>query len=221
MGCFRTTPIGFLMAEGGSQPAKAIVRSHEARFCMQILGRPLPPTLTHLNEVFTIAETIWHLLMRMADLCGMTKVEPMALWQFTEPQVSTITMEPAKEPSATVQQWEMLGTECFWTNASYLKGHMGVVVVRLSEGKFQAHEFYLGKSTEVFDAELHALYEALHGTRQLLDTGYTFRKVSVFCDTQAALLHLQTDDECCGQCIGRWISWEEQELWSQKVSVEY
>jgi hypothetical protein len=41
-GCFRTTPVGFLMAEGGSRPAEAIVRGHEARFRTRILGRPPP-----------------------------------------------------------------------------------------------------------------------------------------------------------------------------------
>jgi ribonuclease HI len=80
---------------------------------------------------------------------------------------------------------------------------------------------YLGTSTEVFDAELYALYEALRGARRLLDAGHAFRKVAVFSDAQAALLRLRTDDEGPGQCIGRRISWEEQELRSRKVSVEY
>jgi hypothetical protein len=41
---------------------------------------------------------------------------------------------------------------------------MGAAVVWLSRGEFQAHKFYLGISMEVLDAELYALYKALHST---------------------------------------------------------
>jgi hypothetical protein len=221
MGCFRTMPVRFLIAEGGSRPAEAIVRGRKARFHAQILGRPPPPTPTRQNKVSAMAETIRRLLTRMADLCGMTKVEPTAPRRFTRPRVGMIMIEPAKEAEAMAWQWEMLGTECFWTDGSHLEGHTGAAVVRLSEGKFQAREFYLGTSMEVFDVELYTLYEALCGTRRLLDTGHAFRKVAIFSDAQAGLLHLQTDDEGHGQCIGRRISWEEQEPQSRKVSVEY
>jgi hypothetical protein len=43
---------------------------------------------------------------------------------------------------------------------------------------------------EVFDAELYALYEALHSTRQLHNSGHTFWKTAIFSDTQATLLCL-------------------------------
>jgi hypothetical protein len=114
-----------------------------------------------------------------------------------------ITIELAMEAEATVQQWGMLGTQCFWTDRLQLKGYMGAAVVWLSKGEFQAYEFYLGMSIEVLDAELYALYEALHSTLQLLNAGHTFQQVAIFSDTQATLLHLCTNDEGPSQCISR------------------
>jgi hypothetical protein len=183
-------PIGFLMAEGGSWLAEVIVRGREARFHTRILGRPPPTTLTRQNKVSATAETIRRLLTRMADLCGVTAVEPTTLPRFTRPRVSMITIEPAMEAEAMARQWETLGAECFWTDGSRLEGHTGAAVVRLSKGEFRAREFYLGMSMEVFDAELYTLYEALCGTQQLLDAGHAFQKVAVFSDAQAALLRL-------------------------------
>jgi hypothetical protein len=42
-GCLRMTPLGFLMAEGATRPAEAIVRSREARFRSRILTHAAPP----------------------------------------------------------------------------------------------------------------------------------------------------------------------------------
>jgi ribonuclease HI len=139
-------------------------------------------------------------------------------------QMSMINLNiiaPAAEAEATARRWQALGAECFWTDGSRLDGHTGAAAVRLSDGSFQAQEFYMGTRTEVFDAELYAIYGALRGARRLLDTGHAFRKVAVFSDAQAALMRLRTDNEGPGQCIGRWISREAQELRRQEVSVEF
>jgi hypothetical protein len=67
-------------------------------------------------------------------------------------------------------------------------GYTGVAVVWQAQGGFQAEEFYLGMNKEVFDAEVYAIYRALHHTQCLHDSGHTFTKVAIVSDAQAALL---------------------------------
>jgi hypothetical protein len=91
-----------------------------------------------------------------------------------------ILLTQAKESGL---RWKDLSSECFWTDGSQLPGgHTGAAVVGQVNGLFEAEEFYLGTNKEVFDAELYAIYRALHRALRLHVTGAVFTKIAIFSD---------------------------------------
>jgi hypothetical protein len=161
-GCFRTTPIGFLIAEGGSRPATAIVRGRQERFKARILARPTPPVPIGRRNISATAEAIRRLYKCYVDQTGLGTVETTRPC-LTSKTKGTIIIEPAVQAEESAWQWEDLKAECFWTDGSQLPNrYTGAAVVRHADGQFGAEEFYLGTNKEVFDAELYVIQRALH-----------------------------------------------------------
>jgi ribonuclease HI len=220
-GCFRTTPISFLMAEGGSQPAEAIIRGQEARFHARILGRPLPRAPIHESKVSTTANAVGRLYKRSVERTGLDEIETVQP-RYSDKTSGAIIIESTAVAEATAQQWRALNAECFWTDGSQLPGgHTGAAVVWQAQGEFQAEEFYLGTNKEVFDAEVYAIYRALHHAQRLHDSGHTLTKVAIFSDAQAALLRLHNDNEGPGQLLAQRTFFVEKALQRHGIMIEY
>jgi hypothetical protein len=202
-GCLRTTPIGFLMAEGGTCPAEAIVRGREARFRARILSRPPPPASTSFRKPTPTEDTIRHLTRRAATRCGFSAVEPVEKSAPDRHNPGTVIIAPRAEAELTARKWRDLDAACIWTDGSRLEGHTGACYMRAVRGNLVASEFYLGTHTEVFDAELFVIYVALREFWNSGEAGKVSNKIVIFSDAHAALHRLRTDDAGPGQCIGR------------------
>jgi hypothetical protein len=66
------------------------------------------------------------------------EVEPTSKYEPARHSTDTIIIVPTAEAEATAWHWQVLGTKRFWTNSSYLDGHIGTVAIWLADGMFQA-----------------------------------------------------------------------------------
>jgi ribonuclease HI len=134
----------------------------------------------------------------------------------------TIIIESTTQAEESARRWRDLNAECFWTDGSQLPDrHTGAAVVRQVNGHFVAEEYYLSTNKEVFDAELYAIYRALHSAQRLHDAGQVFNKIAIFSDAQAALRRLRNDNEGPGQLLARNSLLAEDRLRRRGIDIEY
>jgi ribonuclease HI len=216
------TPLGFLMAEGATRPAEAIVRGQEARFRSRILTHAAPlPVSTHRRTTPT-EDIIRCLTQHAASRCGFSTVENICQPSPSGHNPSDIIITLRAEAELMACNWCTLETECIWMDGSHMEDHTGAGFVREVNGALVSSEFYLGKHVEVFDMELFAIYRALHdfwANKFWRDDPPM--AVTIFLDAQAALVHLRSDSPRLGQKLGRRINMEAAELWKWGIPVEY
>jgi ribonuclease HI len=221
-GCLRTTPLGFLMAEGATRPAEAIVRGREAGFRSRILTRAAPPPASTHRRATPTEDVIRCLTQRAASRCGFLEVENICQPSPSGHNPGDIIIAPRAEAELTARNWRTLDTECIWMDGSRMEDHTGVGFVREVNGALVSSEFYLGKHVEVFDAELFAIYQAL---RDFWANKFWRHDppmaVTIFSDAQAALVCLRSDSPRPGQKLGRLINVEAAELWKWGIPVQY
>jgi ribonuclease HI len=219
-GCFSTTPIGFLMAEGGSRLAEAITHGLEARLRSPILGRAPSAVWSHTKT----ADTIHCLTECAATRGGFTTVEEVRQASATRLSPCKVIIVPAAEAEATACTWRMLDSACMWTDGSRLEDHSGIAYAWLHDDGISssAFQFYLGPSAEVYDAELYAILMALqrywYGR---YSGGSSPRAVTVFSDAQAALTRLRSDAAGPGQDLARDIHEEIAHIRREHTEVEF
>jgi hypothetical protein len=116
-------------------------------------------------------EAIRRLYRHCIDRSGLGTVEA-AQPHHARKTKGTIIIESTTEAEESARWWGDLNAECFWTDGSHLPDrYIGVAVVRQVNRQFEAKEYYLGTNKEVFDAELSAIYRALHSAQCLHDAG--------------------------------------------------
>jgi hypothetical protein len=111
-GCLRITPLSFLMAEGATHPAEAIVRSREACFYSGILTcAALLPASTHHRATLT-KDIIRCLTQCTASRYGFSEVENICQPSPSGHNPGNIIIALRAEAELTVRNWCMLDTEC-------------------------------------------------------------------------------------------------------------
>jgi hypothetical protein len=161
-GCLRTTPLGFLMAEGATRPAEAIVRGREARFRSRTLTRVAPQPTSSLRRATSTEDIIRRLTQRAPSPCGFSEVKNICQPSPSGYNPGDIIIAPQLEAELTARNWRKLDAECIWTDRSRMEDHTGAGLVQEVNGALVSSEFYLGKHVEVFDMELFAIVRHHH-----------------------------------------------------------
>jgi hypothetical protein len=166
-------------------------------------------------------DTICHLTRCTATRCGFSVVEPVEKSAPDQHDPGMVIIILRAKAELMAREWCDLDATCIWMDGSWLEGYTGVGYVCTVCGNLMASEFYLGTHTEVFNAELFAIYVTLHEFWDSGEAGKVTKKIIIFSDTHAALHCLCIDDVGPSQCIGHWINQEAAKLWFWDVPAEF
>jgi hypothetical protein len=111
-GCLRTTPLGFLMAEGATRPAEAIVHGREACFHSRSLTHAAPPPASTHRRATLTEDVIRCLTQRTASRCGFLEVETVRQPSAMGHNPREIISAPWAEAELMAHNWRNLDAVC-------------------------------------------------------------------------------------------------------------
>ena len=98
-------------------------------------------------------------------------------------------MESWKGAMDTAGSWSRMDT--IWTDRPRLEcGRVGAACVWRTTGGWDGLCFHLGDNKEVFDAEVHAIYQALEVLDRRQESG---RRYTIFVDSTSAIDRVRSD----------------------------
>ena len=233
-GMFRSTPEDLIIREAGLTPAKALLNARQGGYEGRLLslsdGHPtkeiLPISLRRGDGAAQPGEqpiddidwaegrgqnTLSHYLARQLAAQGAIDpaegVEPIVKTR-PEPYPGVIVislteqaLEEAREPR--------LGL-VLWSDGSRLEhGGVGAAAAWRQSSTWQTCKTSLGKSKEIFDAELWGVSDAL---KVALDIARNQEAVTIFLDSQAAIKKIRNANSGAGQAIASQIHERTQQL---------
>ena len=222
-GAFRTTPIGPLLREAGLEPAETALDNRQRRYTARLLTLPeghpgtkiLPVSFRDGDRQAQPGEqppgdrewaesgkprTLGQHLAR--SLAVHLRTDPSGGFERTvEAHPSTFpgrVMVPGHDEAIEQAQKEQPGL-VLWSDGSRLEdGRVGAGVAwTATPGHWRTVEIPLGRSKEVFDAELQGVCRALELAQAMGEN----RQVTVFVDSQAAISRLQHTEPGPGQAL--------------------
>lgn len=220
-GTLKTTPIAPLIREANLTPAEPLLDNRQQKYALRALKLPtnhpinslLPPTLRYGDgdaqpEEYSTLNLEWagqnpprNISQRLArKLTEGLSIEPSEGFEIaTTPKnrefLGKVIIEPAKEAEDNAYK-ERKGL-VLWTDGSRLEsGAIGAGIAYKKANIWKEKAISLGRTKEVFDAELYAIKEALIiALKEIkrLQSPYNPLKVTVNSDSQAALKRAPTD----------------------------
>jgi hypothetical protein len=99
------TPLGFLMVEGATRPAEAIVHGREVRFHSCILTYAAPPPASTHRRATPTEDIIRRLTQHAASRCGFSEVETICQPSAMGHNPGEIIITLRAEAEITVCNW--------------------------------------------------------------------------------------------------------------------
>ena len=121
-------------------------------------------------------------------------MEPQ-VWEEGKPFPGGYTIDDKGPALETAHNWRVAGS--IWTDGSRLdSGAVGAACAWQTREGWTGGRFHLGTNKEVFDAEFHAIYQAL---KIFEERGQSGRKYTIFSDCQPAIRRALSDTLGPGQ----------------------